>query len=65
MNQSRVVDDKFWAEEMGELLEELTADVDGFCGTRLPLLVVLIGVLGWADNGAVDSGLLITGGCCC
>jgi len=29
VNQSRVVEDRFWAEEIGELLEELTADVEG------------------------------------
>lgn len=61
MNQSRVVDDKFWAEEMGELLEELTADVDGCCGTRLPLVVLLICVMGCVDEGAVASGPPITG----
>ena len=30
MNQSRVVDDKFWADDIGDD-DELTADVDGCC----------------------------------
>ncbi len=32
MNQSRVVEDKFCAEEIGEELDELTADVEGISG---------------------------------
>lgn len=31
VNQSRVVDDKFWADDIGDDEDELTADVDGCC----------------------------------
>lgn len=31
MNQSRVVEERFWADDTGDDDDELTADVDGCC----------------------------------